>query len=238
MITAISNEKIKQLKKLHSAKYRKINRQYLVHGEHLVNEALKKAVLSEVITTNDSLNYPVPVTYVNNQVLRHLSELVNPAPIIGVVTIPKPKPIIGNVLVLDGVQDPGNLGTILRSANAFNINNILLGLNTVDLYNDKVIRGAQGQHYHLNIIKTDIVNEISDLKQKGYTIYGTDVNNGTNLSNIMVKSPYVLIMGSEGQGMSPKLKEMCDELINIETAETCESLNVAMATSIILYHFR
>lgn len=238
MITSPTNEKIKNLKKLQQAKYRKEMGYYLVHGEHLVAEAYDRGLLKEVITTEPNLLYDVPVINVSEQVLNFLSELSTPASVIGVVAIPKPRVINGNVLCLETIQDPGNLGTIIRSARAFGIKNIVMSDDTVDQFNNKVIRATQGAHFDLNILKTDLKSELINLKAAGYTIYGTDVNSGTQLSSIHPQQPYVIIMGSEGQGMSQALKDLCDQLINIETTDESESLNVAIATSIILYQFR
>ena len=141
------------------------------------------------------------------------------------------------LLVLDDIQDPGNLGTIIRSAVAFNIDTILLSNNSVDLYNSKVIRASQGLIFHINIVRKDILLELPKLKDNGYYIYGTKVTHGKSLKSLEKKEKFVIIMGNEGNGMHDEVSELCDEFIYIEMNDMCESLNVGVATSIILYEF-
>ena len=147
------------------------------------------------------------------------------------------KEINGNVLVLDGLQDPGNLGTIIRSAVAFNVDTIILSKDTVDLYNPKVVRSTQGMNFHINIIRRDLEHEINTLKEKGYTVYSTDVINGKNIKNVKVNGKYAIIMGNEGNGVRENIKNLSDEKLYIKMNNDCESLNVGVATSIILYEF-
>ena len=140
-----------------------------------------------------------------------------------------------NVIILDGVQDPGNLGTIIRSAVAFNVKNIVLSKTSVDLYNTKVLRGCQGMNFHLNIIRDDILDIIDDLKDNNYTIYGTDVVNGIDIKDVKKTGKYAIIMGNEGNGISDEVKDVVDKNIYIKMNENCESLNVGVSASIILY---
>jgi len=137
--------------------------------------------------------------------------------------------------MLDDIQDPGNLGAIIRSAVAFNIDTIILSNNTVDLYNSKVIRSTQGMMFKLNIIRTDLKEMIKELKEKNYHILATNVTNGKNIKELEKTEKLCIIMGNEGNGVSQELLNMSDEYIYIKMNEECESLNVAVATSIILY---
>jgi TrmH family RNA methyltransferase len=137
--------------------------------------------------------------------------------------------------VLDGVQDPGNLGTILRSAVAFNLTNIILSEDTVDLYNIKTLRSAQGMNFHLNIKRTNLEEYIPFLKENGYKIWGTDVTNGIDIKNASKDEKYAIIMGNEGKGMSANIKELCDKFVYVNMNENCESLNVGVCASIIMY---
>jgi TrmH family RNA methyltransferase len=127
------------------------------------------------------------------------------------------------------------LGTIIRSALAFNIDTILLSNECVDVYNSKVLRSAQGNNFHINIIRCDLVEEINKLKQNEYKIYGTNVINGIDVKNVSTTEKYAIIMGNEGSGVSKDIQKLCDENIYINMNKNCESLNVAVATSIILY---
>lgn len=236
LIESVDNKKIKNLRKLHQKKYRDEEKKFLIEGIHLVTEAYKAGNLLEIILINtEEMDFNVPITYVTANVMKYLSELDTPYNIIGVCSYQKEKEIGNRVLMLDNVQDPGNLGTIIRSSVAFNVDTIYLSNNTVDLYNSKVLRACQGMNFYINIIRDDLKSKIIDLKNKGYKIYTTDVNNGNELKSIKTTDKYVIIMGNEGNGVSKEISDLADEKIYINMNENCESLNVAVATSIILY---
>ena len=146
--------------------------------------------------------------------------------------------VIGErILVLDNVQDPGNLGTIIRSALAFNVSTIILSENTVDLYNPKVLRATQGMLFHMNIISRDVVNWLSTIAPLGIPIYGTKVDGGFDPRKLSKteKKKFVLIVGNEGNGVSSRVLDLCSKNLCIPTNIRVESLNVAVATSILLY---
>ena len=145
------------------------------------------------------------------------------------------KPIEKKVLMLDDVQDPGNLGTIIRSCVAFNIDTIILSECSVDIYNSKVLRATQGMIFNINIIEENLLKVIEDLKEKDYKIYATKVNGGKSLKNVEKSEKFAIIMGNEGNGVSKEILDVCDEYIYIDMNTSCESLNVGVATSIILY---
>lgn len=236
MIESVNNDKVKYWTKLNDKKYQKEEGLFLVEGEHLVEEAHKCGILKEVIALNgNEVDYP-SITYVSENVMKKITMLTSVPKIIGVVQFIESREISGNVLLLDAIQDPGNLGTIIRSAVAFNVDTIILGKNTVSVYNPKVIRASEGMLFKLNIIESDIASSIINLKNSGYTIYTTDVLNGSELSTIKFNTKNAIIIGNEGAGVSDDIKELCDEKIYIKMNENCESLNVGVATSIILYH--
>lgn len=234
---SIDNTKIKEIKKLNQKKYRDKSNLFIVEGEHLVLEAYKRGILKQLILeSGEVFNLDVETMYVSNNVLNYLSELDTPQKIMGVVEKQENKRKFGNkILLLDGIQDPGNLGTIIRSAVAFHIDTIILGNGTVDLYNSKVIRGSQGMIFHTNIIKLDLLDIIPSLKQNEYKIIGTKVTHGKSLKTIDKFEKFAIIMGNEGNGMSDTISELTDFNIYIDMNPDCESLNVGVATSIILY---
>lgn len=236
LYTSIENKKIKELKKLNTKKYRDLNNLFIVEGEHLVLEAYKNGVLKELILEeNTKLNLNVETNYATYNVLKYISNLDTPNKIIGICEKLN-KNLVGNrVLILDDIQDPGNLGTIIRSAVAFNIDTIVLSKNTVDLYNPKVIRATQGMIFHINIIEKKLTEFISNLKQNQYKIFSTNVVNGKSIKNVEKDEKFAIIVGNEGKGVSNEVNSLCDEFIYIEMNNKCESLNVAVATSIILY---
>ena len=235
--TSIENAKIKEIKKLNQKKYRDKTGLFLVEGEHLVLEAYKAGCLKEVLLEENTL-FPIDVetSYVSNNILTYISELETPPGMIGVCQKKSFDNNFGSkILALDAIQDPGNLGTIIRSAVAFNIDTIILGKGTVDIYNSKVVRASQGMLFHINIVEDSLENIIPELKKSGCSIIGTKVTHGNSLKNIDKLSKFVIIMGNEGNGMSDSVSELCDSFIYIDMNETCESLNVGVATSIILY---
>lgn len=236
IITSLENKKIKNLSKLLIKKYRDQEDKFLVEGEHLVEEALKAGKLIEVIKTEDyEIDYEVPITIVTYEVLKKLSNSVTPQKVIGVVKKLDEKEIGNKILILDNLQDPGNLGTIIRSSVAFNVDTIVLSENCVDLYNDKVIRASEGMLFHINIVKKDIEKFIDEIHSKEYVVLGTRVTDGENIKNIEANDKLAIIMGNEGAGVRKEVLDKCDKYLYIPMNESCESLNVGVATSIILY---
>ena len=232
-ITSLNNPKVIFWAKLKMKKYRDIEHLFIVESEHLVTEALKKGIVKEIITTEEK-EYEVPTYNVSTEIMKRISTLITPSKIMAVCEYLMPDDIKGNILLLDHIQDPGNLGTIIRSAVAFNFSTIIVSEDTVDFYNDKVIRSSEGMIFNINLVKDDLLSIIPVLKEKGYKIYGTDVKKGKNIKTIDNKQ-CAIIIGSEGKGMSIEVKELCDDFIYINMSKTCESLNAAVASSIIMY---
>ena len=238
VINSLDNKKIKKYASLKTSKGRNEHHLFLVEGMHLVEEAYKNNLLVDILLLDgDSLSFEtdLEITYVTETILKKVSNLINYSNIIGVCKTFDNKEIFGDkILLLDNIQDPGNLGTIIRSACAFNVDSIVLSHDTVDLYNDKVIRSTQGMLFYINIISCDLKHLIPSLKAKGYQIIGTDVNNGTDVSEVN-SYKFALIMGNEGHGVREEIKRMCDKNLYIKMNNNCESLNVGVATSILLY---
>lgn len=232
MIASKDNKEIKYINKLRKASFRDSEGIFIVEGFHLVDEAYKKGLLLKVISREEE-NYDVPQLIVSESILKHLSTLTSPS-IMGLVKIKENNNIEGDlILALDNIQDPGNLGTILRSAKAFNVKTILLSRDSVSLYNDKVIRSGQGLIFDLNIIRCDLAEMIKNL---GFKVLITDVDGGTDINDYKLKERSILVMGSEGRGVSTQIKALKDEALYIKMNKDCESLNVAVAASIIMQH--
>ena len=235
MIESINNEQIKEIRKLNDKKYRDESNLFLVEGDHLVKEAYKAGYLVKLILTEDIYDFDVEKLIVTDKVINSISDLNN-VKVIGVCKkISSDLDLNKNILILDGVQDPGNLGTIIRSCVAFNIENLVLSNETVDLYNSKVIRSTQGMNFHINIVRDDLKNVISLLKDNNYTIYGTNVINGIDIKDVKNTEKYAIILGNEGNGISDEVNALVDKNIYIKMNDKCESLNVAVSGSIILY---
>ena len=235
-ISSINNEYIKEISKLNEKKYRDKSNKYLIEGLHLVTEALKYDIIDTIIIRED-FNYETNIKYiiVSSEVMKKLSD--NPSiPKIMAVVNKKESTIKGNkILLLDRLQDPGNLGTIIRSAVAFNFDTIILSNDTVDLYNSKVLRSTQGMLFNINILRQDLTNVINELKNNNYTIYGTKVDNGYDVKEINNINKFALIIGNEGTGISDNILKQCDKYLYIKMNNNCESLNAGVAASILMY---
>ena len=235
-IESLENKKVKEWAKLSQKKYRDEKGLFIVEGKNLVDEAYNAGLLVELIIEKGKI-FPIDVDtyYVTSEIIKKITSLDTPNSIIGVCKKNEEKELGNKILVLDDISDPGNLGTIIRSACAFSVDTIILSENTVDLYNPKVVRATQGMIFNINIIKKDLSNFIPLLKADGYKIYGTDVDGGINVKNIKEYGKICVIIGNEGRGVSDSIKRLCDKQIYINMNEKCESLNVGVAASIILY---
>lgn len=238
LYTSVNNDYVKSLKKLNDKKYRDKNNLFLIEGEHLLKEADKRHLLKDALVSDEyELNINTEYNKASKNVLNYISSLENTT-CIGVCEKLNGS-IKGNkILLLDGIQDPGNLGTIIRSARAFDVDTIVLSKDSVDVYNPKVIRATQGMIFDINILYTDLQDTINELKNKNFKIYGTKVDNGTSLDEFVKDEKFVIIMGNEGLGIRPNILSLCDKYIYIPMNKNVESLNVGVATSIILYELR
>ena len=241
LITSLDNDRIKGYIKLKDRKYRKKTNTYLVEGRHLVLEAYKNNKIIELILEKDEvLPLDLPTVYVTNEIISRISEMDTPSTVMALCKLEEEGELKGDkILMLDGVQDPGNLGTIIRSSLAFNVDTIVLSPECVDLYNPKVIRSTQGMMFGINIIRQELEPIIEKLKEQEIPVYGTRVEFGEDVTNLKDKDKrkYALVMGNEGQGVRREILDMCDKYLFIDMNDQVESLNVAVATSILLYEF-
>ena len=236
VITSLSNEKVINWTKLQQKKYRDLENLFIVEGDHLVMEALKANCVKELICEEDKLMpIKIPINYVTKEVLNKISTQPSPPDIMAVCEKIPEKDFGNRLLLIDELQDPGNLGTIIRSAVAFNIDTIVLGKNSVDRYNEKVIRASEGMFFHINIISRDLTEFIPLLKSNEYQVLGTNVKYGNNLKDIHLRNKFAFIIGNEGAGVKEDLLDLCDDYIYIPMNEACESLNAGVAAGIILY---
>ena len=229
-ITSIHNDNVKYWVSLKNKKIRDEERKFIVEGDHLIEEARKNNLIEYIIScVDEDADF-----YVTKEIMEKISDQKSISYNAAVVKFIPEDSVNGNVIILDNLQDPGNLGTIIRSSVAFNIDTIIISDTSVDLYNPKVVRATEGMIFNLNIIRRNLEEIIPVLKNLGYKIVGTDVNEGIDVRNIS-KENVAIIIGNEGNGMSENVKEMCDEFINIKINKSCESLNAGVAASIIMY---
>ena len=232
----------KQVKSLHLKKYRSLNNQFIVEGSRSVSSAIDaKAIIDSVFYTLDfSKKNPtllekvnrIPSKIVSSKEIRKLSPSANPSGILATCKIPKFEPFNKNknIIFLDNVSDPGNLGTILRTALWFGIDQIGYSSKSIDPYNPKVVRSAMGAHFSISWLGELSLDDI-----KEYKILGAD-HRGKSIHTINIDNQrWALIMGSEAQGISKSAHSCIDELIGIPKVGEGESLNVGVSMGILLH---
>lgn len=228
MIISKDNSKFKLWMKLKQKKYRDESNLYLVYGPKLVNLAIKHQVVDEIITTNETIQG----TLIDPKLMKELSQTETTFDVMAVCRKMVFQTTSNRVLMLDDVQNPDNVGALIRSAVAFGFNHIILSLKSADLYNDKTIRASQGAFFDAYIERKDLVSSILEFKDKGYQVFGADAHESANRPN--GDQPLVLVLGNEGNGLTHDVKKVLDGLVNIATKDV-ESLNVVVAGSILMY---
>ena len=248
-ILSTKNTMIKELKKLHKKKHREDNQEYMIEGFHLIEEAVKANAQIKWILFNQRgesewsawLNdqSQEQLIRVSDEVLESISELPTPQGMIAIIMMPTEENIQleGGWLLLDNVQDPGNVGTMIRTADAAGLSGVILGEGSSDIYNTKVLRAMQGSNYHLPVIRKPLVEMINKFKAAKIPVYGTELNpEAIAYQKLTGLDQYALIMGNEGQGVSSEILELTDQNIYIPIRGAAESLNVAIAAGILMYH--
>lgn len=236
-ITSVNNEYIKKISSLKTKKYRDEYKMFFIEGYHLVSEALKANILIEVLIVNeeDYIN-GISNLLVTEEIIKKIANTVSPQKIIGICKIKEESFVLGDrILILDDVQDPGNLGALVRTALGFEFNNIILSNNSIDIYNDKFLRATQGAFFNINIIKDNINKWIIKLKENNYYIIGTGFDNSKNIELLEYNKKVVLILGNEGKGINKETLSLCDVVAKIEINQKLESLNVMVAGGIMMF---
>ena len=222
-------------------------KRFIVEGYHLVDEASKTNLLEAIISTDEKelkkINN-VKRYLVNDAIINKIATTKNPQNILGIVkmldhNITNLLPIIkGNktkLIMLDDVNDPGNLGTIIRTAAGLGYDGIIMSPNTVDLYNEKVIRSTQGVMFKIPIIKANLQEVIKMLKKEKVFCIGTALTNAKDVKHITKKDKFAICLGNEAKGISKEVLDNMDENVKIAMNNDVESLNVSIAAGIIMY---
>ena len=229
---------VKQIQSLDKKKFRQKYDLFIVEGNKIISELQKSAYKVEKVFTTTPDFYqetPFPITSINEQQLKKISHLQHPKDSLALCHLP-PCPALIEApinLILDNIQDPGNLGTIIRLADWFGIEQIVCSKETVDLYNPKVIQASMGSFVRVNLVYTDLELFFS---KNTLPTFGTDMQ-GTNIYAKHFPEKMNLIMGNEGNGISTSTEKFIDEMLTIPRfgkKQSTESLNVSMATGIIL----
>jgi RNA methyltransferase, TrmH family len=247
-IHSIKNPQVKQWKKLLNRKDRDKTGMFLVEGFHLVEEALKQGELVQEIIVSEKVGLPprwdtksILITSVTDEISNELSDTEAPQGIYAVCRQEEKQSSLDEaqtVLLIDAVQDPGNLGTMIRTADAAGIDAVVVGQGSVDIFNPKVLRSAQGSHFHLPIVRGDLNEWIDKLKEKNIPVYGTALENAHTYTETNPSNHFALMVGNEGNGVNKELLLKTTENLYIPIFGKSESLNVAVATGILLYYLR
>ncbi|XYQ03829.1 TrmH family RNA methyltransferase [Bacillus safensis] len=243
-IESAKNTNIKQWKKLHTKKERTKTGLFLVEGIHLVEEALKSGIVKALMVTSPDMlpshiQPDIELYELSEEAFSAMTETETPQHIAAVCTVPVfEEKKVERLLLLDAVQDPGNLGTLIRTADAAGLDAVILGEGTVDAFNGKTLRSAQGSHFHLPILKQTLQQAITELKERGVPVYGSALNDAKEYKSVTAEGPFALIVGNEGAGIDPDILQMTDQNLYVPMYGQAESLNVAVAAAVLVYHLR
>ena len=247
-ITSVNNSYIKELLTLKDKKDRILKKSFIVEGYHLVEEAYNHKLLKAVLSTDEEVlkNFNIEESYkVNDIIINKLSSTKNPQNIIGIVDIKDNADYSKDILkenfraiILDDVNDPGNLGTIIRTAAALGYDMIISSLQTVDYYNEKVIRATQGAIFKIALCKDNLENIIPILKKNNIIIYGTSLKSAVSVSSIDPSKKFAVVLGNEANGVSEEVLKLCDQNIIIPLDNNVESLNVGVAGAILMWELK
>lgn len=244
MITSTQNPHVKDWIKLHSKKYRTRTQSFLIEGFHLLEDAINSGWHIETLIVQDGVMLPDWLSTqkfitVNQQVFTAISQTETPQGVAAVVKMPDTQHITGNhLLLIDQVQDPGNLGTMIRTADAAGFSQVILGKGTVDVYNDKVIRASQGSIFHIPVLEANLLELIPNLQKQSYTVLASALHNSVAYDAVGQPNKVALVMGNEGSGITPEILQLADQCIKIPIYGQAESLNVSIAAGILMYQLR
>ncbi|NLH62735.1 MAG: RNA methyltransferase [Erysipelotrichaceae bacterium] len=237
-IVSLQNAKVKKWTSLHHKKDRDQSHLFLAEGEHLIGEALAAACVEEIITDTVCPYESVPVYEVTPAIMKKISENVSPVHLIAVC---KQKEAatdeLKRVILLDDVQDPGNLGTLVRTAVSFSFDAVYCSLDTCDLYNEKAVRSTQGALFHIPVIRADLNDIILQLQNDDFTVIATSLEKSHTMAEIPTVNKMAFIFGNEGQGVHKQIQTMADDRLRIDM-HGFESLNVAVAGGIVMHNYR
>lgn len=248
-IESNQNSFVKHWKKLvQNRKDRDQSKEFLVEGFHLVEEALKMNEAVLTIIKREDVELPsgwdvenVAIIEVTRAIAKEISETEHSQ---GVYAHCKQSQYEAadyanwkKLLWIDAVQDPGNLGTMIRTADAAGMDAVIIGKGTVDPYNPKTVRSAQGSHFHIPVEKGDLLDWVTYAKENNIQLIGTSLDESVHYKEAQVTESFAVIMGNEGSGLSPQLLEKTDVNVRIPIVGKAESLNVAVATGILLYAY-
>ncbi|MBI6026489.1 TrmH family RNA methyltransferase [Clostridium perfringens] len=246
-IESKNNNLFKEIKKLKEKKHRINSNKYLIEGLRFVEEAIKSKVSIDSIIFTESfkeknpdlflkINENIKLIQMNEALLKQLCSTENPQGIVGVINMQNKELKSGELVVLvDKVQDPGNMGTIIRTAHAAGAAGIVMTKGTVDIYNDKTLRSTMGSIFYIPIVEDDSLDFVKSLKKEGYKLVVSSLQGKNNFFEENLQGKVMIAVGNEGNGVSDEVYDIADIKVKIPMPGEAESLNVAVATSIMIY---
>lgn len=248
-IESTQNALVKHWKKLVTLrKEREKQGEYLVEGFHLVEEALKKQDQIIQIIVRDGVDLPLlwplddfEIVQVPEVVAKEIAETEKSQGVFAHCKVENYTEIETaswrKVLLIDAVQDPGNVGTMIRTADAAGMDAVILGKGSADAYNPKTVRSAQGSLFHIPVVRGDLNEWIENLQEDNVPVYGTSLDDAISYREVQPTDSFAIMVGNEGAGISPQLLAKTDKNIIIPILGQAESLNVAVAAGILMYAF-
>ena len=254
IITSKDNETIKYIRKLKEKKYRDEFGEFIIEGSKIIEEALNEKENIKIIVICDNCANQIEIEqtlmyeiakqkciYVDEKVFLTISDVQNPQGILAVVAKKNIEEKINFeddiIIALDDIQDPGNIGTIIRTVDSVGLKQIILSKKSADVYNSKVVRATMGAIFRVNFIETNnLVETLKEIKKHKFTISATSLNTDNSLYDLKLKKT-VIVVGNEANGVSKDVLNISDEKIKIPMLGKTESLNVAVATGVILYEY-
>ena len=254
VITSKDNETIKRIRKLKEKKYRDQNGKYLIEGIKLIREAIvEKANIDTIVVCDNCVKtgeidskvlYEIAkynCVYVDEKVFNNITDVQNPQGLLAVVEKKSTDKDIKYdedvIVVLDDIQDPGNLGTILRTIDSVGLSQVIVSKKSGDVFNPKVVRSTMGAIFRVNIIESEnLVNTLKEIKKHKFKVVATSLQTEESIYDIDYKKK-VIIIGNEANGVSKEVLEMSDQKVKIPMPGKTESLNAAVATGVNLYEY-
>ena len=250
MLTSLQNPLVKQARKLHQSKGRKSQQLLLLEGTHLLEEACASSYPLETVFCTAQWQEKHPQLWENLRQRAKTLELVSPKVLEAIATTVNPDgaiataprtgrdfpPITSLGLALETIQDPGNLGAIIRTAAATDAEGLLVSSDSADLDHPKVLRASAGTWFKLAMgVSGDLIGQLEQYQQQGLQVVATVPNAGLNYWQIDLREPTIILLGNEGAGLSQEVIERADKTISIPLSRGVESLNVAIIAALILY---
>lgn len=239
-ITSLKNPKVAAWKALKDRKGRRESGCFLVEGRKMVEEALKSAFDVEAVLVQEGVSFPdgltMPVYELPAHVLAAVCDTKTPQGIAAVVQMKEQSALGKHIVVLDGVQDPGNVGTIIRTADAAGLDGVLLSNQCADVFSPKVLRATMGSIFRMNLRTTDdLPGELTKLREKGYSILSSQLDGTPFYEREKVAERFALIVGNEGNGVSEQVQQTATHRVRLPMRGGAESLNAAIAAAIMMY---